>query len=85
MSNVAEFDVGQVDELLGTTRAVRKHLDLERGVSGEILLHMIDVAEQAPSGANQESRRWLIVRDPDLKRKIAEQYREAGKAYREFP
>ncbi|WP_433285925.1 nitroreductase family protein [Pseudonocardia sp. CA-142604] len=75
---MSEFDVGQVDELLSTTRAVRKRLDLERAVPDEILLRMIDVAEQAPSGANQESRRWLIVRDPDLKRKIAEQYWEAG-------
>jgi nitroreductase len=75
---VTEFDVGQVDELLSPTRAVRTRLDLERAVPDESLLRMIDIAEQAPSGSNQESRHWLIVRDPDLKRKVADQYRKTG-------
>ena len=75
---MTEFDVGQADGLLSTTRAVRKRLDLERAVPDDTLLRMVDLAEQAPSGSNQESRRWLIVRDADLKRKIADRYREAG-------
>jgi len=65
------FDVDQVDRLLTTTRAVRKKLDFERDVPTELLLDLIDVAEQAPSGSNQASRRWLIVRDPATKKELA--------------
>jgi nitroreductase len=72
------FDVGQVDRLLTTTRSVRKRLDFERDVANDLLLEMIDVAEQAPSGSNQASRRWLIIRDPVTKKELAEIYREAG-------
>ena len=72
------FDVGEVERLLTTTRTVRKRLDFERDVSDEVLLHLIDVAEQAPSGSNQASRRWLVIRDDATKRRIAELYREGG-------
>jgi nitroreductase len=73
-----DFDVDQIDHLLSTTRAVRKRLDLERPLADEVLLRLIDLAEQAPSGGNDTSRRWIVVRDPEQKRKLAEIYREAG-------
>ncbi len=72
------FDVSETDRLLTTTRAVRRRLDLERPVSAEMILECIDVAEQAPTGGNQSSRRWLIVRDPDTKAALADLYRSAG-------
>jgi nitroreductase/uncharacterized protein YndB with AHSA1/START domain len=75
---MTSFDLDQIDHLLSTTRAVRKRLDLDRPVPDEVLLRMIDLAEQAPSGGNQANRRWIVVRDPGLKRRIAELYREAG-------
>ncbi len=68
------IDVGSVDEALTTTRAVRLRLDLERPVDQQILLDCIDVAEQAPSGGNQGSRRWIIVQDQQIKERIAEIY-----------
>ena len=74
------FDVDQIDAVLSTTRAVRLRLDLEREVPDEIITQCIDLAEQAPSGANITSRRWLVIRDPDVKAKIANLYREAGGA-----
>ena len=74
------FDVEQVDSVLRTTRAVRRRLDLERPVPDEIILQCIDLAEQAPSGANIASRRWLVIRDAEVKAKIAELYRMAGGA-----
>ena len=64
-----------VDEVLTTTRSVRRRLDLERDVDDEIILDCIDIAEQAPTGGNQTSRRWLIVRDPELKQRLADLYR----------
>lgn len=72
------IDVTSVDEALMTTRAVRRRLDLERPVDQQILLDCIDVAEQAPSGGNQGSRRWIIVRDQDIKDRLAEIYMEAA-------
>ena len=73
-----QFNLEQIDTLLSTTRAVRRRLDLDRGVPDDILLRCIDLAEQAPSGGNIASRRWLIIRDPDIKARLAALYREAG-------
>jgi nitroreductase len=72
------IDVGAVDEALTTTRAVRLRLDLERPVDHQIILDCIDVAEQAPSGGNQGSRRWVVVRDQKTKDRLAELYLEAA-------
>ncbi|MDE0845758.1 MAG: nitroreductase family protein [Actinomycetota bacterium] len=78
--NISEsgFDLNQVDRLLTTTRAVRKRLDLERWVSDELLFECIDLAEQAPTGGNDASRRWMVVRDQDLKNKLGQLYAEVG-------
>ena len=59
---MTEFDVGQVDELLSTTRAVRKRLDLERAVPDDILLRMIDLAELGRVQAFDEQIRKLRTR-----------------------
>jgi len=72
------FDTATTDRLLTTTRSVRRRLDLDRPVDDEVLLDCIDVAEQAPTGGNITSRRWIIVRDPDKKAAIADLYRQAG-------
>jgi nitroreductase len=74
------FDLEQIDTVLSTTRAVRRRLDLEREVPDEMIWQCIDLAEQAPSGANITSRRWLVIRDPEVKAKIGQLYREAGGA-----
>lgn len=73
-----ELNPEMVDHALSTTRAVRRRLDLERDVPDEILLDCIDVAEQAPTGGNQGSRRWIIIRDQDTKNALGELYRRAG-------
>ena len=72
------FPVDETDRLLTTTRAVRRRLDLDRPVPVEVLLECIDVAEQAPTGGNQSSRRWLVIRDPETKAALADLYRSAG-------
>ena len=73
-----EFNLEQIDTLLSTTRAVRRRLDFTREVPDEVLLRCIDLAEQAPSGGNVTSRRWLVIRDPDTKARLAALYRDAG-------
>jgi nitroreductase len=68
------IDVMSVDQALMTTRAVRRRLDLERPVDLDILFECIDIAEQAPCGGNQSSRRWIIIRDQERKDQLAELY-----------
>ena len=72
------FPTDETDRLLSTTRSVRRRLDLERDVPEDLILDCIDLAEQAPTGGNQTSRRWLVIRDPDTKAALADLYREAG-------
>ena len=72
------FPTDETDRLLSTTRSVRRRLDLERDVPEDLILDCIDLAEQAPTGGNQTSRRWLVIRDPETKRQLADLYREAG-------
>ena len=67
-----------VDHALTTTRAVRMRLDLERPVDDQVLLDCIDVAEQAPTGGNMGSRRWMVIRDQATKDRLAELYLAAG-------
>ncbi len=72
------FDVAEADRLLTTTRAVRRRLDFDREVTDQVLLDCIDVAEQAPSGGNDASRRWIVVRDPELRERLGEIYARNG-------
>src|SRR4051794_21719575 len=66
-----------IDNVLATTRAVRRRLDLERPVDNQLLLDCIDLAEQAPTGGNLGSRRWIVVRDQAVKDQLGELYRTA--------
>ena len=72
------FDLDHVDRLLTTTRAVRKRLDLEREVSDKLIFECIDLAEQAPTGGNDASRRWMVIRDQDTKNELGRLYAEVG-------
>jgi len=62
------------DELLSTTRTVRKRLDLTRPVEREVLLECLELAVQAPSGSNSQRWHWICVTDADKKAKLAELY-----------
>ena len=73
-----DFNLEQTDALLSTTRAVRKRLDLERDVPDELIMRCIELAEQAPTGGDISSRRWLVIRDPEIKKQLADLYRAAG-------
>jgi nitroreductase len=70
------------DELLTTTRAVRKRLDLERPVPLDVVREALAVALQAPSGGNQQRWHWIIITDPAVRAKVAEHYRRSHLAYR---
>ena len=63
-----------VDELLTTTRAVRRRLDLDRPVEPEVIDECIELAIQAPTGGNGQGWRWVVVTDADKRKKLAEWY-----------
>jgi nitroreductase len=69
------------DELLTTTRSVRKRLDLTRPVPLELVRECLEIAMQAPSGSNRQTWQWLVVTDGQLRREIGELYRRAVAGY----
>lgn len=75
------MDIASVDELLTTTRAVRKRLDLTRPVSREVILECIRLAMQAPTASNAQDWRWVVVTDPGKRAAIADIYRSVGAEY----
>ena len=69
------FDLGEVDRLLTTTRAVRRRLDLQRPVEEEVIRECIRLACHAPNASNYQTWRWIVVTDPELRRRVGEEYR----------
>jgi nitroreductase len=50
-------------------------------VPEDALLELIDAANQAPSGSNTQKARWIVVRDPQIKQKLADQNRKHAAPY----
>jgi nitroreductase len=73
------------DELLSTTRSVRKRLDLDRPVPIELVRECVDVAVQAPTGGNRQSWHWMVVTDPGLRAEIGKYYQQEFNRYRNSP
>jgi nitroreductase len=69
------MDLSTVDELLTTTRAVRKRLDLTRPVEPEVIEECLDLAIQAPVGGFIPRYHFMVVTDPNKKARIAELYK----------
>jgi len=72
------------DELLTTTRSVRKRLDLDRPVPIELIRECLEVALQAPTGSNQQGWHWIVVTDPELRRGIGDHYKRSYDRYRDL-
>src|SRR4029453_5179160 len=64
------------DELLTTTRTVRKRLDLSRPVPRSVIEECLAVALQAPNGSNANSWRWIAVDDRATIRELARLYNQ---------
>jgi nitroreductase len=75
------MDLATVDQLLSTTRSVRKRLDLTRPVGRDVILECIQLAMQAPTASNTQDWRWLVITDADKRAAIAEIYRSIGAEY----
>lgn len=73
------------DELLTTTRAVRKRLDFERPIEMSVLKECLQIATQAPTGSNAQGWQFVFVTDPAKKAKIGEYYAQVWQEYRTMP
>jgi nitroreductase len=65
------------DEVLTTTRAVRKRLDLTKPVSREVIEECVEIALQAPNGSNRNLWHWIVVDDRALIAQLAGVYKAA--------
>lgn len=66
-------------DIMYSSRAMRK-LDTKE-VPEDLLMKLVDAANQAPSGSNMQNGRWIIVRDPVVKQKLADMNRKGVEAY----
>jgi nitroreductase len=69
------------DELLSTTRAVRKRLDLTRPVEREVLEECLRLAQQAPTAGFAQNWHFVVVTDADKRARLGELWRRSGERY----
>jgi nitroreductase len=69
------------DEVLSTTRAVRRRLDLERPVEREVLEDCLRLAQQAPTGSYRQDWHFVVVTDPALREGLTELWRLGADRY----
>ena len=73
------------DEVLTTTRSVRKRLDFDRPVERAVLEECLEIAMQAPTGSNSQGWAWVVVEDADKKKAIADYYGKNFDVYANSP
>lgn len=69
------------DQLLSTTRAVRKRLDFERPVPDDLVRECVELAMQSPSGSNSMTMQFVVVRDEAKRKAIGDIYRQCYGIY----
>jgi nitroreductase len=73
------------DELLSTTRAVRRRLDLSRPVEPGLIEECLALAQQAPTGGNHQRWAFVVVTEPERRAALGRIYARAWETYRELP
>jgi nitroreductase len=62
------------DEVLATTRSVRKRLDFDRPVEHDIIMECLELALQAPTGSNRQGWQWMFITDEAKKLALRDIY-----------
>jgi nitroreductase len=70
-----------VDEVLATTRAVRKRLDFDKPVEPEVIKECLEAAIQSPTGSNMQAWQWMVVTDADKRQALGDLYRQGWAQY----
>lgn len=73
------------DQILSTTRCVRKGLDMTREVPRELIEDCLRVAMHAPIGSNGLYPHFVVVTDPAKRTALAGFYKQAWDAYLPLP
>lgn len=76
--NQSQEQMGIFDTMFNC-RAMRR-LDTKE-VPEEMLVKLVEAGNQAPSGSNMQAGRWIIVRDPATKKKLADMNRRGVEGY----
>jgi nitroreductase len=71
------------DELLATTRSVRRRLDLTRPVEREVLEACLRLAQQAPTASYAQNWHFVVVTDPQRRAALGELWRGVAGPYLE--
>src|SRR2546429_3896318 len=71
------------EELLTTTRSVRKRLDFSRPVPPEVVRECLELAVQAPTGASSESWHFVVVTDQEQRKALGAIYHKGYQLYRQ--
>jgi nitroreductase len=69
------------DEVLTTTRSVRKRLDFSRPVPMELIRECLEIATQAPTGGNRQSWHFVVVTDAEKRKALGDIYRKGWALY----
>jgi nitroreductase len=70
-----------IDELLSTTRCVRRRLDLTRPVEREVLEECLRLAQQAPTASYREDWHFVVVTDAGQRAALGELWRQGANRY----
>lgn len=73
------------DEVLATTRSVRKRLDFDKPVDRAVVEECLELALQAPTGSNSQGWHWIFVEDAAKKKALADIYRKNWEVYASMP
>jgi nitroreductase len=71
------------DEVLATTRSVRKRLDLQRPVEREVLEECLRLAQQAPTASYAQNWHFVVVTDAAERAALGELWRSVAGPYLE--
>ena len=73
------------DEVLRTTRSVRKRLDFDRPVERSVVEECMEIALQAPTGGNRQGWHFVFIEDAATKKALADIYRSNMGIYAKMP
>ena len=77
------IDIAATNELLTTTRGVRRRLDFDKPVDPKVIEECVEIALQSPVGSVATPRHFIVITDAAKKKAVAECYRKVCYPYLE--
>ncbi|HEU0073296.1 MAG TPA: nitroreductase family protein [Dehalococcoidia bacterium] len=71
------MDIATLKDFATQQRAIRL-IDTSRDVDDSLIEQILEVGTHAPSGGNRQIYRFIVIRDPEIKRQLAEIYDTLG-------